>query len=830
MSDIRFALRMLAKAPVLSLVVVLSLALGIGTNTAIFSLLHQMLLRAMPIQEPDRVVTFYHPGPVQGTVWSDEDNMPAFPYPLFKDLQKAQAPFTGIAASRGFSANVSYQNAPISGRTTLVSGNYFELLGVKPALGRLILPRDEQGPGHEPVAVLGHGYWTRTLGARPDVLNQPMIVNGFSVTIVGVAQKDFTGDTLGAIPDVYLPVTLKAAITPSWDGLNDRKAYWLCLFGRLKPGLRIQQAAEQINIPYKAILAEDAKLLVQPTQQTLDRFLAKKILLVPLSSGRGGLRSEAKAPLTILLAVTAFVLLIACANAANLLLARSTGRRKEIAIRLSIGASRALLIRQLLIESTILSLAGGAVGLLAAQWTLAAIVAAIPSRDGAFLHTSLDPQVLLYSLSASLLTGLGFGLFPALQATRTGVSGVLKDAGDQAIISRSARFFRDALVAGQMALSLMILVIAGLLLTSLLKLTRVELGFSTDNLITFTVSPNLSGYKGKRALAFYEAIEDRMRSIPGVTAVGGSTVALVSGNNWSTNIRVEGQPEVKGDKANANLSKVNPGFFASVGIPLILGREFTSADSLGSKRVAIVNQTFASRHFGDQNPIGRRFSDSFKPGVGFDIEIVGLVKDSVYSNLQTAKRTVFYLPYRQDERVGSLSYYLRTPLDPNYVFPQIRREVAAADSAVPVDELKTMRTQVDENVFAERLLSTLTLTFAVLATLLASIGLYGVLAYTVARRTREIGIRMALGAASADVRKMIFRDVLALTITGASLGLAGALAAADILQSLLYGVKARDPFVLALCSTVLVSVALLAGLLPARRATRIEPMTALRYE
>ncbi|MBI3680305.1 MAG: ABC transporter permease [Acidobacteria bacterium] len=830
MRDLRFAWRTLARTPVVSLVVVLSLALGIGANTAMYSLLDQVLLRALPVRNPEDLVFFYHPGPVQGRSTTDDRDMPAFSYPMFRELQEKQAPFTGLAGFRMFSASLGNQGVPQPGRINLVSGNYFDLLGVRPAMGRLLSADDDRTPGGHPVAVLSHGYWTNRLGGRPDVLNQKLVINGFPMTVVGVTQMGFQGETLGETPEAFVPLSMKVQMTPRWDGMRDRQDYWVNIVGRLKRGSRKEQAAEVINVPYRGMLEEDARLLKNWSPQQLERFKQKKILLKPASEGRGGVRREGRAPLILLMGITAFVLLIACANAANLLIARAAARRKEIAVRLSLGASRARLLRQLLTESCMLALAGGALGLVIARWTLNSITAFLPPEAAQFLSTELDWRVLLYCLGASLATGLLFGLFPAVQATKTDVAPTLKDQGDLVMTGGVAKYFRNSLVAGQVALSLLLLATAGLFAASLVKLTRVELGIDTDRMITFSLRPELAKYTPQQAMAFFEQVEDRMAALPGVKMVAGTTVPVISGNRWRTSLTVEGY-QAKGEAdSHCYFAEVGPGYFATLGIPLLAGREFTRADRLGAPKAAIVNEAFARLYFGGQSPIGRRFVQNSGPQAKPDIEIAGVVKDSRYAQVRDEMQPVFYLPYRQNSRIGSLVFYARTEIEPEQFGAVIRKEMAALDPNIPVDQLKTMRAQVNENIFIERMISILSGTFASLATLLAAVGLYGVLAYTVARRTREIGIRMALGAQAGDVRRMVARDVLVLVGTGAAAGIGGALAAGRFFESMLFNVKASDPLVLAAATLLLTLVALAAGSLPAQRAARVDPMTALRYE
>jgi predicted permease len=821
---------MLARTPALSLIVIMSLALGIGANTAIYSLIQQILYRQLPVTNAEELVYLYHPGPLQGRVSSNEDGGAVFSEPMFRDLAKTQTPFTGIAASRSVGASIAYKGQSKGGDILLVSGSYFPLLGARPALGRLLSEEDDKQPGGHAVVVLNHGYWVSSLGAKPEVLNQTLIVNGHPMTIVGVAPPLFESEHLGQDIDAYVPVMMKAQMTPRWDGLGVRKDYWLSLLARRKPGITTEQAQLQINVAYKASLDTDIKQLNRPSPQVLERFNAKQVLLREGGYGRGSILVEARVPLFLLLGITGFVLLIACANAANLMLARATARRKEIAIRLSIGASRGRLIRQLLAEACVLSLAGGVLGLVVSQWTLDGLLGAIPDSaiTAGFLASELDVPMLLYCLAASLLTGLLFGIFPAIQATRGDVTPSLKDQGDLTGGHGAARWFRSALVSGQVALSLMMLVTSGLLTVSLWKLTRVDVGMNTDNVITFGLNPALSGYEPERSRQFFDELERRLAALPGVRSLSASTVQFLTGDNWSSSITVEGYTNKGDGDGNSKMAHVGPGFFSTMGIALRNGREFSERDSAGSPQVAIVNESFAKHYLEGRNPLGARFDTTRGQPKTLRFEIVGVVQDTKYSGLNNELQPLFYLPYRQNEDLTSLLYYVRTSIPPDQVQALIRREVAALDPTMPLGPVQTMERQVAEAIFAERLMSVASATFAGLATILAAIGLYGVLAYTVARRTREIGIRMALGAQAGTVRAMVLREVAVLAGFGVAAGLAGAFVVAKFIESQLYSVKSSDPVVVGGATMLLLTVTLIAGYFPARRATKIDPQTALR--
>jgi predicted permease len=838
MAKLMVILRGMARTPVFSIIAIVSLALGIGANTAMFSLLDQFLLRTLPVKNPQELVLLYHPGPAEGHVSSDEKGGPSFSYPMFREMQREmqneRAPFSGLAGSTAMGVSLAFHNSALPGRARPVSGNYFELLGVKPALGRLIAEDDDRndGAGGHPVVVLSYNYWTSRFGADVSALNQTLIVNGFPMTIVGVAQKGFMGERLGSLPDIYVPISMKKALTPDWNAFQDRQDYWISLFGRLKPGVTLAQADAAINVIYRSQLEKDIQLLHRPSQAFLLQFRAKKIVLRPGQYGRGNLREERRQPLLLLLCMTAMVLLISCANVANLQLARASARSREIAVRLAIGASRLQLIRQLLLESCILAVAGGALGLGAAYWTLRAVIAALSASSGeqSFLTPSLDPRVLLFCLGLSLLTGLAFGLFPALQSTRPDLVGALKSQSGQTGSTGSANTFRKSLVTVQVAISLLLLISAGLFARTLANLSSIDLGLRVDHLLTFSISPKLNKYTDQSAAQLYDRLTERLAAIPGTKLVSAADTAAIAGDTSSENIKVPGYAPPTDDAADTNVDAVGADYFRTMGMPLIAGREFTPADNLAAPKVAVVNEAFVRHFLPNQNPLGYHFGEGGGDKVKPNIEIVGVVKDAKYADMREAPPRALYLPYRQNKRQDSLNFYVRTAIEPQQIAAQIRREVAALDSNLPIRDLKTMQAQIEENLFAERLLSTLTESFAGLATVLAAIGLYGVLAYNVSRRTREIGIRMALGAEAGHVRGLVVREVAFMLAIGTAIGLASAAGAGTLIRSQLYGLEYWDPTIYVSAAAVLWLIALAAAYIPTRRATNVDPMIALRDE
>jgi predicted permease len=830
MINLKFAFRLLWKTPFVTIVAIASLALGIGANAAIFSIFNQMLLRPLPVQDPGALVNLKAPGPNPGRqscgLAGDCDEV--FSYPMFRDLQREQKAFTGIAAHIEFGVNLAARNKTLSGNGMMVSGSYFPVLGLQPALGRLLGPDDDRLPGESRVVVLSYDYWQTTFGNDPAVVNQVLIVNGQSLTIVGVAPHGFSSTTLGSKPQVFVPITLRGAMRPGFNGFDNRRSYWAYLFARLKPGVSMAQASAAINIPYHALLNNvEAPLQEGMSDNTMAKFKAKQLQLVPGARGQSSVDKIARTPLTMLFAVTAFVLLIACANIANLLLARSAARAGEMAVRLSIGGSRAQLVAQLMTESLILGLIGGLLGLGVARATLGVMSAMLPDMARATFTPHLDPVAVAFTAALTMITALVFGLFPALYATRPDLTSALRANTGQPSGGRSASRWRTSLATAQIALSMALLGAAGLFTKSLANVSRVDLGVKVDHVVTFAISPALNGYKSPESMQLIDRLSDELQQVPGVTGVTTSVVGLLAGDNWGSDVDVEGYTQVPDADNGSRYNEVGPGYFSTLSVPLMAGREFTRADGLTAPRVAIVNQAFAKRFNLGANPVGKRIDKGNKK---FDILIVGLVRNAKYNQVKDSVPALFFIPLAQDDGVGGTNFYVRTTLDPKLLIPAIPRVVAKLDANLPVETLRTMPEQIRVNVFMDRFISLSAAAFAGLATLLAAIGLYGVLAYTVAQRTREIGVRMALGAAPGRVLLMILRQVGGMTVVGGVIGVVAAIGAGRAAQSLLYQMQGYDPMVLGVAAVTLSAVAVGAGLVPAYRASRVEPTQALRYE
>jgi predicted permease len=824
-SDLRFAGRMLRKNPGFSAVIVATLALGIGANTAIFTLMDQVLLRPLPVTAPHELVLLDGQGIFTGS--TEEDR--TFSYPMYLALRDdGGAAFSSLVARFGSQATLTWRGRTERANAELVSGNYFADLGLRPALGRALAPEDDRTPGAHPLAMLSHGFWTRRFGADPGVLGQTLALNGQALTIVGVAPAGFNGLEVGRAADVFAPITMRGALTPTRNDIFEWRSRWLHVVGRLRPGVDRRQAKAAIDVAYRHALVEDAKTLRTYDPAHRAEFLAKQIDLLPGAAGYSDLRAEITAPLVVLMGMVGLVLLIACANVANLLMARATARQKEVAVRLSLGASRGRLVRQLLVESLVLALLGAAAGILVAGWAGELLVRALPFDDAARVFSS-DPdlRVGLFTLSVSVVTGLLFGLAPALQLTRPSVAHTLKDEA-ASVVGGSGGRLRRGLVVAQVALSLLLLVGAGLFARSLHNLRELDPGFRTDRLVTFSVQPAQMGYDDARVQAFAVRVQDELRALPGVTNAAPGTGRLMSNSAWRRTVKVLGRERKEGEDWSPQTSLVAPGFLDTVGFTLLSGRDFSPGDGTGAPRVAIVNQAFARFFFDGQDPTGRRFGWGREKGD--EIEIVGLVKDVKVNNLRDETPRMVYVPLAQQERVAGFSCYVRTALSEAALVPAIRQAVARVDPLIPVYDLATMEQQIGESLFAERMVAVLSAAFGLLATLLAAVGLYGVMSYSVSRRTREIGIRLALGAPRERVLGMVLREVGTLGAWGLGLGLPVALGLSRLVAAQLFGLPPHDPLTLGSATLLLAGVTLLAGLVPARRAMRVDPMLALRYE
>jgi putative ABC transport system permease protein len=823
------------RRPLVTTVAVLSLALGIGVNTAIFSVFDRLLLGRLPVPEPADLVVVASPGPRPGSNSSNDggDADTIFSYALFRDLERVQNVFSGIAAQRDFPANLSRRGQTQRAQGVLVSGGYFSTLGLTPALGRLFTLDDDRIPGGHDLVVLTYEYWATQFGRDPNVLNDTLSVNGVPMTIVGVAPEGFRGTTRMQRPQVFVPLTMAAGVRPGWDRLDQRNDHWLYVFGRLKAGLTRDQAQALFNVAFTALIREVEYPALRNgigSDQARTAFQARRVFLRDGTRGQNSERSqgEIRAVLTMLFAVTGFVLLIACANVANLLLVRGADRAAEITVRLSLGASVMRLMRLMFAEACLLGAAGAAAAVVVAYGTVRIVMTMMPTTDRELLSIGLNGPALMFTAGLGLLTAILFGLFPAAHGVRAGIVTGLSAKSTRASASRGASRFRGSLAAVQIALATALLAQSGLFIVSLVNISRADLGIDRAGLITFRLAPSLNGYTPERTLSFFDRLEDELRALPGVASATSSTHPLLADSDSTANVTVEGFDAGPDTDTDVSLANVSTDYFRTVGIPVLAGREFTRSDTANRPKVAIVNEAFVRKFNLGSRAIGARL----KRGSGsqpLDIQIVGVVRDAKYSQVKDDVPPQLFHPYRQREFVG-LSVYVRADADTRALLAAIPGVVRRIDATLPVERLRTMDEQIWELTTQDRILTTLSSSFAGIATVLAAIGLYGLLAYMVTSRVRELGIRMALGATGGDVRRLVFGHVGRITLIGGLIGIAAALGLGRLGEAFLFRLEGVNLPIIATAAAAVFGVALLAGVLPARRAASINPVEALRAE
>jgi predicted permease len=825
--DVRHALRGLLRDRAFTLVAVLSIGLGVGANAAIFSLVDQALFRKLPVREPERLVLLSWNGSFVGNGWGSGNLLP---HPMFRDLKAENQVFEGICARHPTSVHLSVAGAPEPVGAEIVSGSYFEVLGVRPARGRLIEASDDVQPGAHPVVVVSHDFWRNRLGAREDILGLKVLVNTFPMTVIGVAAAGFRGVDWGAVPSLWIPTMMKKQATPEFDWLEDRRGRWLHVFGRLKPGVSARQAQAGLQPWFKAMLEADTRREGWPqvTPEQLSKFLASNLEVLPAAQGRSDLRQRLERPLLVLLAATALVLMLACLNVANLCLARAFAHRKETAVRVALGATRRRIVREVLAQNGLLALAGAAAGLLFAPAVSAGLLSFLP--EAVDLQAAVNARVLLFALAVALSTGLLFGLLPALHASRAQPGFTLKQ---EASSVAGGLGLRKALVVGQIAVALVLLVGAGLFVRTLRNLRTRGPGFETTNLLTLRVDPSRNGHAQPQAKALMRDLLEALRGLPEVQTAGISTAGLLGPGSWNARVTIDAGQRVATEDA-VHCNAVSPGFFESLGATLVSGRLFderdVSDDEKRGFRSAVINERFARRYFGDKSPLGARLGFGIGPDTRTEIEIVGVVPTFSYRarGLRDAEEQAFF-PFFESS-AGAGGFYVRTRTPSVAAFAALRAAVAKLDPTLPVDELLTLDDQLDRALTNERLLAVLAIAFASLAVLLAVVGLYGVTSFVVTGRTREIGIRVALGATRGAALWLVMRDTARLVVAGVAIGLPLVWSLGRLIESQLFGVGALDAATIAACSALVVLAALAAAAVPARRATTLNPVEALRCE
>ncbi|HJT16839.1 MAG TPA: ABC transporter permease, partial [Thermoanaerobaculia bacterium] len=822
-SDLKFALRQISRHRGYALTVILTLALGIGANTAIFSVIHSVLLSNLPVRDPQQLVFLTNSNNQGFEAGFGDGDRDFVTYPEFQQLERSNQVFSGLIAASSFTSRIPANDIPAN--ISLVSGSYFSVLGITPTLGRAFGTEVDKARDANPVAVISDTFWRDRFGGARNVIGRKIRIRNTSFEVVGVAPPQFHGETVGANPDIWVPLTMESEIFPGQDYLSPEtnpfhKTEWLQVIGRLKPGVTLAQAKAAIEVEFHQMMAAQTG---EMSAQDKQRFLNQHLPLTPGSQGASTLRSDFGKPLLILMAIVGVILLIACANVANILLARSAAREKEISVRVAMGASRTRIFRQVLTESVLLAAIGGVVGLLLAQWADAALLRMVSTTGNrVLLDVHPDPAILAFTLAVSLLTGILFGLTPAFKATRVDLKGTARGAAGST--ARGGRVpAGKILIVAQVSLSLLLLVVAGLFVRSFRNLSRTRLGYDHDHLLQFYVNPLASGYRPAEIPALQQEIVRSIEAIPGVRGATLSEHPLISGMDSNSPVTTQGQKPLQGDDAEAHWSEVGANFFSTIGIPILEGREINESDSGNGQRVAVINATMAHKFFPHSDPIGQQaivhttLEDA--PFV-----IVGVAQDAIHRDVKEKPVPRFYVPYFNPigkEWTSGAAILVRTPGDPSLFASAIRTAVKRAAPGLPtVATIETMDQRISDSLVTDRMIADLSAAFGILAVVLVCIGLYGVMAYATSRRTNEIGIRIALGAQRSGILWLVLRESLLLVLIGAAIGVPLVFAAGQWISSLLFGLQPADPVTLVIGIALMFAVGVLASYIPARRATR----------
>ncbi len=834
--DLRFSARSFRHSPSFTATVVLSLALGIGASTALYSLIDQVVLRALPVDHPERLVLIDWIGFQNAETMGTRNLMS---YPIFRDLQQHKEFFDGVFCRAATTINLSTSGEPKLTAAELVSGTYFSVLGVSPALGRLFTIDDDQAPGSSPVVVLSYDFWKNQFGSAQDIVGRKVLVNQYPMTVVGVAAPAFHGIDVGEVPSLWIPAVMSAQAIPGFKTMLDRRTRWVQILGRLKQSVSLAQARTGLQPWFKAMLDEDTRRtnISRTSAENRRRFLASTLALTPAPQGHSVMRESFSRPLWILFVATVVLLALACLNVAGLFLARGSARHREVSTRLALGASPGRIGRQLLADSILLALAGGLLGVAMAPVALQALIAFLPRNTAANdLHANIDARLLLFAFLVSLATGLLAGCVPALQAGRKSLDSSLRERGGAPSGGLSLRRW---IVTAQIAFTLILVVVAGLFIQTLHGLLAKGPGFDTSSLISFGIRPALNGYSGAEASQLIRRISEGIRSSRSTQSSAIARVQLLLGGAWSNSLTIQSGERFTTDR-EVQINAVTPGFFDTLGTRIIAGRDFNEHDSLdvplvnqslpvskNGQRVVIVNEAFAKRYFGGRNPLGARIAMGSRPDAKPDTEIIGVVQNISYRNIREQWEQAYY-PIG-GELSGS-NFYVRFRGTPESAFRSIRAILRTADPALPITYFRTLDEQIDQSLNTERMLSALSSSFGTLALLLSMVGLYGVMSYVVTQRTREIGIRLALGATRPSTIWLVLRDALVIIGLGTAIALPCVWALGRIVESQLYDVKPTDPVTILAATLVLCSTALVASLIPVRRASTVNPTDALRFE